>query len=278
MIKLIALDLDGTLLNSDKQLSQRNRAALQAAADSGIQVVPATGRFFAGMPEVIRTMPFINYVLTINGAQVVNVHTGEVIYEANLPLEIALPIMDMLSELPVCYDCYQDNDAFMTAALQERAAEFTDNPHYLKMLRELRKPVPELRAFLREKGRPIQKMQFFTRDEAFRQEALATFDARFPGTKATTSVQGNVEINAAEGNKGSGLMALAKHLGIAPEEIMAFGDGNNDVTMLEAVGMGVAMANAEPEAKAAAKVITASNDEDGVAQMIEKLLAGELEL
>lgn len=275
-IKLIALDLDGTLLSSDKGLSPRNRAALQAAADRGIQVVPATGRFFGGMPDVIRSLPYINYVLTINGAQVVDVHTGEVIYEANLPLDITLTIMDALEELPVCYDCYQNNEAFMTAAMQARAGEFTDNPFCLKMLRDMRQPVPELRAFLRERGMPIQKTQFFTRDEALRQEALATFDTRFPGTRATTSVPDNVEINAADGNKGAALTALARHLGIAPEEIMAFGDGNNDVTMLRAAGLGVAMGNAVEEAMAAADYITATNDEDGVAQAIEKLLAGEL--
>jgi len=278
MIKLIALDLDGTLLNSDKKLSQRNRDALQAAADSGIQVVPATGRFFGAMPPVVQTMPFMNYALTINGAQVVNVHTGEVIYEANMPLETALSIMDVLAELPVCYDCYQDNGAFMTGSLQDRVEEFTDNPHYIKMIRELRKPVPELRAFLREKGAPIQKLQFFTRDETFRQEALATFDTRFPGTKSTSSVQGNVEINAADGNKGSGLKALAKYLGIPIEEVMAFGDGSNDVTMLEAAGVGVAMANGVEEAKAAANYIAPSNDEDGVAQVIDLVLAGKFQV
>ena len=79
-IKIIALDLDGTLLNSNKELTPRNLAALNSAADAGIHIVPTTGRFYGGMPEEIRQLPFIKYAITINGAQVSDISADEVIY------------------------------------------------------------------------------------------------------------------------------------------------------------------------------------------------------
>ena len=94
--KLIALDLDGTLLNSDKHLSAENADALQLAADSGAQIVPTTGRFFGGMPQVIRELPYLRYAITVNGAQVQDIRTGRSIYRAEIPLPRALAIMEYL--------------------------------------------------------------------------------------------------------------------------------------------------------------------------------------
>ena len=271
-IKLIALDLDGTLLNSSKALSRRNARALDAAAAAGIAVVPTTGRFFGGMPKEIRELPYLRYAVTINGAQVQDLETREVVYRAEIPLAQALEIMTYLDALPVIYDCYQDNWGWMTGAMQERAADFAPDGHYLSMLRQLRTPVPELKAYLEERGRDVQKIQFFAKDLSVRREVLDTFAARFPGTAVSSSVVNNVEINAAHANKGDAIAALARHMGISMAQTMGFGDGLNDLEMLRACGVGVAMANACPEAKAAANVVTASCDCDGVAQTIEALL------
>ena len=84
-VGIIALDLDGTLLNSDKELSPGNRAALERAAEAGYEIVPTTGRFYGGMPQVIRELPFVRYVITINGAEVADRRTGEVMYRAEIP-------------------------------------------------------------------------------------------------------------------------------------------------------------------------------------------------
>ena len=117
-IRIIALDLDGTLLNSDKELTERGYRALEAAAAKGIEIVPTTGRFYGGMPEVIRDLPFVNYAITINGAQVANVCTGEVLYRAEIPWQRAVELMEYLDTLPVVYDCYLGNGAFMTAQMR----------------------------------------------------------------------------------------------------------------------------------------------------------------
>ena len=184
-IRIIALDLDGTLLNSNKALTQRNYDALAAAAAKGIQIVPTTGRFYNAMPQAIRDLPFVNYAITINGAQVQNVRTGEVLYRAEIPWQQAVEIMTFLDTLPVVYDCFMDNGAWMTAALQEKIDDYTDDPHYRKMVRELRQSVPELKAFITKRGQDVQKSQFFTMDMALRQRMLNELPRRFPGIITT---------------------------------------------------------------------------------------------
>lgn len=269
-IRIIALDLDGTLLNSNKELTERNYCALEAAAARGIEIVPTTGRFYDAMPQVIRDLPFVNYAITINGAQVAHVRTGDVLYRAEIPWQQAVEIMSVLDTLPVVYDCFMDNAAFMTAALKERIDECTDDPHYRKMVRELRQSVPELKAFITKRGQDVQKSQFFTMDMALRQRMLNELPRRFPGIITTAALLHNVEINHERANKGAAVLALAEHLGCGAENVMAFGDGLNDLSMIRAAGTGVVMANAFDEVKRYADYITDDCDHDGVAAAIEK--------
>lgn len=269
-IRLIALDLDGTLLDTRKQLSEENRAALTRAARAGIHIVPTTGRFFDGMPEAVRALPFLRYAITINGAEVADHRTGEELYKADIPLARALELMRYLDTLPVIYDCYQDNAGWISQHLKARIDSTVKDPHFRRMLHELRKPVPELKAFVTERNRDIQKIQFFIPTPELRQELLETLPKMFPELAVSSSVSENIEVNAAGATKGKALLGLAKRLGIPREGTMAFGDGLNDLSMLEAAGVGVAMENACAEAKAAADYITLSNDEHGVAYAIEK--------
>lgn len=277
-IRIVALDLDGTLLDSEKRLSEANRAALARAAEKGVEIVPTTGRFFGMMPPAVRDLPFVRYAITINGAQVYDRETDTAIVRDEIPLDMALGVMEVLDRYDVIYDCYRQNWGWMTAALQEKAADYASNEHYLRMVREFRKPVPELKAHLRETAAngDVQKIMLF----AANRERSAAIDrlrglsdeiaARFPEIKVTASTWNNLELNIRTAHKGNALRRFAEHLGLTLENCMAFGDGMNDFTMVEAAGLGIAMANAEPEVKRVAKDIVPSNDEDGVARGIEK--------
>ena len=281
-IRIVALDLDGTLLDSQKRLSERNRAALARAAAKGVLIVPTTGRFFGMMPPAIRDLPFVRYAITINGAQVYDREADTALVRDEIPLETALGVMEILDRHDVIYDCYRQNWGWMTAALQDKAADYATNEHYLKMVREFRKPVPELKAHLRATAADgdVQKIMLFARSEAKglksgSQEVLerirAELEARFPEIKVTSSTWNNIELNIKTAHKGNALRRFAEHLGFTLGNCMAFGDGMNDFTMVEAAGVGVAMANAEPEVKRVAKIVTTSNDEDGVAAVLERL-------
>ena len=270
-IRIIALDLDGTLLDSQKRLSAANRAALEAAATRGVQIVPTTGRFFGMMPQAVRDLPFVRYAITINGAQVYDRETDTAIVRDEIPLDMARELMRMLDGYDVIYDCYRANWGWMTAALQAKAEAYATDAHYLQMIREFRRPVADLKAHLAATAAEgdVQKVMLFARNapegEAVTKAISAEVAQRFPAIKVTTSTWNNLEFNIASAHKGNALKRFAAHLGLTLANCMAFGDGMNDLTMIEAAGVGVAMANAHPRVLAAADHVTRSNDEDGVA-------------
>lgn len=269
-IGLIALNLDGTLLNSKKGLPEVNREALERAAAAGIEIVPTTGRFFGGMPEFIHELPFLHYAITINDAQVYDIRRDAVVYQAEIDHQQALDIMSYLDTLPVIYDCYKNDWGYMTETMQNHVEVFTSLTHYQKMVRELRKPVPELKAYLCEQGGGVQKIQLFTKDFELRTKLLEELELMFDDIAVSSSLSENVEINHVDANKGDALISLAKYMGLSVEATMAFGDGLNDLSMLQSAGIGVAMKNACPEAKAEASYVTSSCDADGVAVGINR--------
>ncbi len=268
---IIALDLDNTLLDSRKELSSRNAAALERAAGKGMEIVPTTGRFFGGMPESVRELPYLHYAITINGAQVYDIARDAAVATCEIPPEEALRIMAALDEFPVIYDCYQSNWGYMTASMRKQSRTLVPDPHYRQMVWDLRTPVPELKAYVREQGKGVQKIQVFTPDPVLRDRMLRELTERFPEAAISSAVPFNIEINAAGAHKGRAIRALAEYLEIDISRVIAFGDGKNDVTMLREAGVGVAMANSCPEALEAADRVTLSCDEDGVAVALEQL-------
>ena len=273
-IKIISLDLDGTLLDSQKRLSDGNRAALEEAAARGVHIVPTTGRFFGMMPQAVRDLPFVRYAITINGAQVYDRETDNAIVREEIPLDMALDIIRLLDGYDVIYDCYRSNWGWMTESLQAKAEDYATDAHYLKMVREFRNPVPELKEYLMSTAAEgdVQKVMLFARNtlgsESVTKAITDAVAERFPSIKTTSSTWNNLELNISTAHKGNSLKRFAEHLGYTLENCMALGDGTNDLSMIEAAGLGVAMSNAHPLVLAAADHVTASNDEDGVAKAI----------
>ena len=269
-IRIIALDLDGTLLDSDKKLSERNYQALKTAAEKGIEIVPTTGRFYGMLPNNIKDLPFVNYVITVNGASVYDVREKKNIAEANIPLDTAIEVMKYLDQYDCIYDCYMDDGAYISRWMWERIEEFPLNVHYHKMWKDQRQPVDDLKTFLKEQGKGIQKTQCLVKDLSLRNQLLAEAPHLFPQILTTSSLDINVEFNDIHASKGLALVSLAKHLGCTAENVMSFGDGLNDLSMIKEAGTGIAMANSCREVLEAANDIVPDNDHDGVAEGIER--------
>ena len=267
---IIAVDLDGTVLDAEKKVTERTLAALEAAAESGIWVVPATGRILKGMPEEILKLGWIRYMILANGATVWDRGAESCLYRAEISAETGLEVFRWLDGFPVIYDCYQDNQGWMTASMWENAEAYAPSPFYLQHIRTLRRPVPDLKEHIRRSGTSLQKIQAFCRTTETQREVIGRTAERFPQLAVSTSVARNVEINDGRANKGAALTALAERLGIPMGKVAAFGDGTNDLSMIRAAGMGVAMGNAAEEVKAAADRVTAGNGEDGVGIAVEK--------
>ena len=275
-VKLIAFDLDGTLFDDRKQLPQENIAALRAAGDAGILLVPATGRILQGLPDQLLQLGLFRYFIFANGASVYDLDTETQLFSACIPPELAVRICEHMDTLPVLYDCYRGEWGYMTQWMYEAAPDFFAlEPEILKLVRRLRKPVPELKENIREVEVPLEKLQMYFRPEqmAERERQLLELPRLFPEIAATSSLKNNIEINSIKAGKGRALLELCAQLGIAPEDTVAFGDGLNDADMLEAAGYGAAMENAADAVKQKADAVIENNNDAGVGKEIFRLLS-----
>ena len=272
-IRLIALDLDGTVFDDEKRISARTLQAIRAALDRGVDVVPATGRQAGGIPAEFLQMPGVRYALTANGASVVELASGRSV--VRLPFDDALAQQVLAAVQPfggvigVFIDgaCYGDPDS-------AARVESTCPPALLPYVRASRQVVPDMPACLAAHPGQVEKFSILYGDAATRDAAWAAVAAACPGAEITSSVPCNLEVNAPGVNKGRGLMALAAELGLDPAQVMACGDSGNDLAMIRLAGLGVAIANASPDVLAAADAVTLDNNHDGVAAAIETYVLG----
>ena len=271
-MKMIGLDLDGTLLNEKKQLTEYSRNVLSRAIEKGIVVLVATGRPVTGVPKELLDFPGMRYVLTSNGGRILDMKENKVIYENPVPYELAVKILQIFSDYDTLKEIYFDGCGYVQQSELVRVHEFIQNPAMAEYILTTRMGIADVWEKMEEmKGHGLDKVHALFRNP---EERLAAKD-RVQGLgelSVSDSLGRNLEINAPGVDKGQGLLKLGELLGISREEIMACGDGNNDLAMIKTVGFGVAMANATEEVKQAADYITSSNDEDGVAKAIERFV------
>lgn len=271
VIKLLALDLDGTTFNSDKIITERTKQAIAAAIEKGVIVMPATGRPKNGLPESFISIPGVRYALTSNGGAVVDLLENSIIYGDFMPYKAACRVIDKLLQIDALAEFYHGGMAYADRKSYDRALnEYQTFPEWFKAyVRFSRTPVDDLRERVYSGQYHIEKMLASFDDLALRQQL---FDEMHndPELSVVFGNSFNVEISAASANKGHSLLAFAEKMGILPEQIMACGDTMNDRTMFAAAGLAVAMGNADEDIKVMADDITLSNDEDGVAAAIEK--------
>lgn len=270
-IRLIALDLDGTLLDSQKRLSSRNEKVLMECIRQGIEIVPCTGRIWSGVPSFIREFPGIHYAITTNGAVIEDVANHKVIKETKLSCQKAAQLMELGRKFHTMYDVYVGTRGFGELRFCGRMDEFGVPPQVQKMLFDTRDFVPDAVAHIMQLGSQAEKVNYFFSDMEERKRAKAALEAR-GDVIISSSFPYNLEINEIGATKGNGILTLAEHLGLDMSQTMGFGDGENDLTMMQMSGIGVAMGNGVDCVKEAADYVTDTNDEDGVAAAIEKLV------
>lgn len=264
-IKLIASDMDDTLLNSETKLSERNAAAIRKAIDAGIVFLIATGRMYVSVKPYADTLGLDVPLVTYNGALVKGSKSGKVYYEHPLKLETALELLAYCKEKGYYIQSYQGDELWVKEAT-EFSAEYT---------RISGIPATPVGERLYHPETAPYKLLAMTKPEEF-QKVWQDIQQQFAGKVVVTSSRDNfLELMEPGVNKWNAVKAVAEVYGIKPEEIMCIGDSNNDLSMIENAGIGVAVANAKPAVRAAAKLVTVSNDEDGVAQVIEQVLLSE---
>lgn len=270
-IKLIALDLDGTLLNSRKQLSERNRNILTECLERGIHIVPTTGRTVDGIPGEIKSIPGIRYAITTNGAVIKDIREDRLIDSRTMTAEKTLEILTLATRYNIMYDCYIEGRGITEARFLDNLTQYCISPEVEELVRTTRDLVPNILDYVRNYEGDIEKANMFFAEETDRIKMRREL-AGISDIIVSSSMPNNLEINAQDATKGQGILRLADYLGLQQEDTMAFGDGENDFNMIELAGCGVVMENGEAGLKKLADYITCSNDDDGVAAAIEKLV------
>lgn len=270
-VQLIALDLDGTLLDGEKEISQENQKAIEKALDAGIIVIPATGRTSNGLDPYFWENPRIYLAICANGAVVENFKTNEVLHRASLSKEKLVKMERRFAKENVLFDVFREGKIYTDTSSAEKLANFHIDPAVVKYIQDSRTPVPNIAEWIENLPEDdlTEKATIFFKSEAEKNISWDKIRGE-EGLLITSSMGPNLEINSDKASKGQGIRWLANHLNIPIEKVMACGDNGNDLDMIEAVGVGVAMGNAVEEVKAAANVITETNINHGVAKAIEK--------
>lgn len=259
--RFLALDLDDTLLNDKGHISPRNSAAIRAAQARGVVVTLATGRMYRSARVFAEELGVVVPLITYNGALVKD-NAGRVYLDRPLPLTAARIALNVARKHDVHVNLFLDDELYV-----DRDDEWTEryrrssgvNPHFVSDLEDVLTRAPNKVLFIAEPERL----------QSLRPELTARLGSE---ARVTSSKPTFLEIIHPEVSKRSGIEYLLAFFGIRPEEAVAVGDNYNDLEMIDLAGLGVAMGNAPPEVKAKADYITASNTEDGVAQVIEKFI------
>lgn len=268
-IKMIGLDLDGTLLNSKKELLPYTKKVLAQAISKGIVVLVATGRPLTGIPDELRWFPGIRYALTSNGARVLDTLEDKVLIEHLLPLGKAKKALEIFRKYDTLQEVYFDGQGYADEDKMKQIDKYHHDPNMREYALTTRKSVPDIMKLADSETRDADKVQALFADMEERSIAWKEFED-LGGYTLVNSLGYNIEINDAGVNKGTGLVALGRLLGIRREEILACGDSDNDIDMVRDAGIGVAMGNSDVRVKEAADYITDTNENEGAAKAIEK--------
>lgn len=264
-MKLIAVDVDGTLVNSEKKITPKTRDALIAAGKAGHKVVIVSGRPTAGVLSLAEELNFDEFgglLSNFNGGSITNYATGELIANHTLDVDLAKEILAHTRELDIDL-IIPDGDRIIS----------DKDSKYLEIERDLLNVNSEVIENIRDEIDFAPNKLLFANDEEILDEIIPGLSEKFiDRTSQVRSTRYYYEIMPQGLSKGKSLLEIADHYGIDQADIIAFGDEMNDETMIEVAGVGVAMGNAVEPIKQIADYVTLSNDEDGIADYLYKFV------
>ena len=270
MIKLLAIDLDRTTLDSTDTVPAGAMTALREAIDAGVTVAIATGRNVLAIPKALREMPGIRYAITSNGAAIFDLETLEPVFEKTIPLEQAVSLLERAGEMGIPRSVTIGRDVIDTTPEVYRLRHTFFHDYAESLFAE------DLPAYVRERGEDVAKIHFLYMRQHDSGPVYDMLNAE-ENIAFTGDLTGHTEVVANYVDKGSGLARLARMLEIKKEEAAAIGDSDNDVTMLRWAGKSAAMGDAPNHVRASADFLTDDCDHDGIAKAVRMLLAADKE-
>ncbi len=269
-IKAVTFDLDGTTILSGGILPEENRRAMERAAEMGILMVPATGRSMEFLPKSLTSLSFIRYAMTSNGAAIWELSESKLLHAMLIDTDTALAAHEVIERFDIYVEYYVNGRAVTRRGAPQRMRERADFPREkLHLLEKNYLFVDDPAKYIKAENIRPEKINLMYIPEDVREDFFREIRA-VDGLTFTYSNVDNMEINALDCNKGSGLLALCEVLGISPSAVMAIGDNGNDLEMLTAAGFPVAVDNAVPQVKAVCRAVVSDYRDCGFAEAVDK--------
>lgn len=270
--KLIVTDMDGTLLNRNQELSDRNREAIDFAIENGVQVALASGRMYDSAKQHIDYLNMDIPIVACNGA-IIKSSNGKVIYSNKIDTELAIRAAEVLDKYNVYYQLQHEKLLFCKESKDKdsiyyKINEFMKTQTSVIIEDDLKESI---------KNNDILKFTIIEEDDFSILPKISEELKKINGLKITSSWENNIEIMSEGVDKGEALRMLCDYLNIDKEEVIAFGDNYNDIEMLQYAGVGVAMDNSNDDIKEIADYVTETNEESGFANAIFKFVDGKEE-
>lgn len=270
-IKLLACDIDRTILNSKNELTEETRKALQKVIDNNIKLVISTGRAFNAIDPKIMDINGIDYAICSNGAVIYDVKNKNIIYSDEMQLDIAIDILNIAMKYEVCPAVFVESNAYIVKEMYDFLQKFCLNKYWLEYYKKTRVPVDDIISFLKSKGNPVEKIFLLIKNLEEKQEIMQSLQ-KFKEVFVTTSGVNNIEILNKTVDKSAAIKFIADKLNLNKNNIVSAGDSPNDIGMFKASGFSIAMGNGFEEAKLNATVVTDTNDNNGLAKAINKYI------
>lgn len=265
--KLVAIDMDGTLLNSHNEISERTKNAIENARKQGIHIVIATGRILKSALYYSEVLGLRNPLIACNGAIIVD-ESQNTIYEKHIESQNVIEIINLAKSEDIYFHFYDRSKFYSNKRVEEVLKFYNEGSKTMDIELNIFKDTKEI---MNMKDLNVYKFIFIDNNKGklnnFRQKL-----SKIENLNISSSWINNVEAMGQNVSKGQALRELCKILKVKPEEVVAIGDSENDLSMLHFSGLGVAMGNGDRIVKEKSDYITDSNNDDGVAKVIEKFI------
>ena len=270
-IRLVASDLDGTLLNKNKEITPRLFEALEKLDELGIYFVPSTGRPFGTVPKAIKELPFLKYVITSNGATIYDATEQKNIIENYLTPEAVDAVIEVAKELPIITEYFIEGKAYIAKSVYDDLSPFDLTESHEFYIKNSRTPVEDFWNEMKRNNTVLENINLVFKDMELRKEIWDRLKA-LGLASVTAATTKNIEITSLYATKAQALEKLCEVLGFSRENVLAMGDGDNDMPMIQFAGIGVAMANGEEHIKQAADIIADDCNDFGAAKILEQII------
>lgn len=269
--KMIGLDLDGTLLKDDKSIDAKTKEYLETLSANGVHIVPITGRPLSGIPDCVRNIKGVDYIISNNGSKTVLNSTNETLFSLAMDNATSKRVIEAVRQTGAIFEVFLNHYGYCEKFVFDHYKEVYTGTVLGDYIFSSRKQVDNLMTLFDDKNTEADEVFIICKDNNDREIIKAQTD-KISGIQYCMLADRFLEITKNGTDKGTALEMLCNHLKIKLDKVIAFGDGENDLQFLNKAGTAVAMGNASDSVKAQANIITDTNNNQGILKVLKDLL------